>query len=471
MFIFGHICPTWSTITSTGIYYVCVLAGWIVMCIGGIPMSVASVLALAACPLGGYFTADDLMASSMGSSYTVLIIFIFVLVYAFEETRTGEFLVRWVLSRKSINGKPYLFTAMFLLVIIVIGSIIGSFGIIMLAIAVLENLCLVSGMKQQSDYIRFLLFSVVALSGITEALFPFRPFALLYSGIFNDALAQYNMAISDIGYLSTSLIIAIVDFVLLLAVGRFILKPDMSQLKSLDVTTLQTEEFKKMSLKQIIVLVIVLVSFFHPFIVEILPEGSSLYAFLNTMGQPLFMGFMVALLCLVRIGGKPILNPAVAFTKGVNWNVTFGMGAVLTVGAAVSAEKSGFSSWLLSLLGGMFDSMGVIPIIIIVALLSCVVTQFFNNATAAVILSTVLAAASGTLLATGVDVSIFPAIITVGTFSACLLPCSSGQSAIMLGTKIFEGSEGQRWALTKGMVILTAVVISVMTGGVVRAIL
>lgn len=115
MFGFGYVCPTWGSVTRMGVQYLGILIGWIVMCAFGIPMSMASVMSIAACALPGYYTAATVITGSIGSSFTVQALFIFVLVYVFEESGTGEFLVRWILSRRFINGRPYLFTACFCL--------------------------------------------------------------------------------------------------------------------------------------------------------------------------------------------------------------------------------------------------------------------------------------------------------------------------------------------------------------------
>lgn len=467
MFVFGHICPTWATVTRMGVQYLGILIGWIVMCAFGIPMSMASVMSIAACTLPGYFTAATAITGSIGSSFTIQALFIFVLVYVFEESGTGEFLVRWILSRKFINGRPYLFTACFLLAIIVIGSCIGSFGALMITITVLENVATVTGMKKQDDWIRFLLVSVVGLSGITEIMYPFKPYAQLYSGIFNSTLSSIGTSVSGTTYLLTSITIAVISYILLLLVARFVFKFDLTKIKELDVTTLQTDEFKKMKPNQIIILFAIIISFFHPFIVMLLPEGSAAYNFLNNMGQALFMALVISILSLIRIDGKPLMNPAVAFAKGVNWNVIFAVGSVLVVGAGISADESGITAWLLEVFSGSLGKMGIIPVMIIVSLLGCFITQFFSNASTAIILLTALAPMAVVMYQDGINVSVFVATIGIGTLSACLLPCGSGQAAIMFGTDFFNGADGQRWALSKGLIIAITIAIAVTLAGVI----
>lgn len=106
MFVAGYFIPTWGPVTRMGVQYLCIMIGWIYMSIvtGGLLLS--SVIALTACVIPGYYTAASIVSTTLGNSITLLMIFIFIMVYIFQKTQTGEFLVRWLLSRKVVNGRP-----------------------------------------------------------------------------------------------------------------------------------------------------------------------------------------------------------------------------------------------------------------------------------------------------------------------------------------------------------------------------
>ncbi len=466
MFIAGYIVPTWGPVTRLGVQYLCIMIGWIYMSVVMGGLLLPSVLSLAACVIPGYFTSSTIVSTTLGNSITLLMIFIFIMVYIFQKTKTGEFLVRWLLSRKIVNGRPYLFTAFFLIAVIVIGSVIGSFGILLLAIAILTAISEVSGMNKTNDWIRFLLLATVALSGTTEVLFPFKPYSVLYMSIFDAQLNTIGTACDGNVWLITSIIMAVLSFVMLMITARFIFKFDLTKIKTLDVSSLQTDEFKKMSKKQIIVLIAVIVSFFYPFILMIIPEETALYNLLNGVGQYLFMGIIICLLCLIKVDGEPIAEINDVFKNGTNWQIIFAVGAVLAIGGAMAADECGVATWLLSIFEALLGDMSIAMIIIIVGLLSCIITQFFSNSATAILFLTALAPLAVVLYQQGINVSVLPALIGTGTLTACLLPSGSGQSAIMIGTDIFEGS-GQKWILSKGLVILAAVVIAIILGSVI----
>lgn len=93
MFVAGFIIPTWGPVTRMGVQYLCIMVGWIYLSIitGGLLLS--SVIALTACVIPGYYTAASIVTTTLGNSITLLMIFIFIMVYIFQKTKTGEFLV------------------------------------------------------------------------------------------------------------------------------------------------------------------------------------------------------------------------------------------------------------------------------------------------------------------------------------------------------------------------------------------
>lgn len=466
IFVLGHIIPTWGPVTRMGVQYISIMVGWIWLCVLEGSLLLPSVLAMVGCLIPGYFTAATLVSATLGNSITILMIFIFILVYIFQQSKTGDFLVRWLLSRKVVNGRPYLFTAFFLLAIIVIGSVIGSFGIILLAIAILYAIVDVAGMEKKHDWVRFLLISTVALSGVTEIMYPFKPYAVLYNSIFDAQLNTIGTQVSGSTWTITAVIISLLCFALLMLLARFVFKFDLTKIKTLDVSLLQTDEYKKMSKKQIIVLVTVLITFFYPFILQLMPKENVVYNLLNGIGQYFAMAFAVCILCLIRVDGEPVCDANDIFKNGTNWGIIFGVGAVLAIGGALSSDDCGVSAWLLSIFENLFSGMSPVLIIAIVAVLCCFVTQFFSNSATAIIFLTALAPLAVTLYQQGVNVSVFTPIIGIGTLTACLLPSGSGQSAIMLGTDIFA-DDGQKWALSKGILVLLAVAVGVILAGVI----
>ena len=67
-------------------------------------------------------------------------------------------------------------------------------------------------------------------------------------------------AVSGTTWTITAVVISVLSLVLLMLLARFVFRFDMSKLKSLDVSLLQTEEFKHMTKQQVIVLVSIILT-------------------------------------------------------------------------------------------------------------------------------------------------------------------------------------------------------------------
>jgi len=466
-FVFGYICPTWATVTPMGTKILGALIGWLILAATGFGLLIPSLIALVAVQLAGCYTAADIFAKGIGSNVNVLVIFIFVLVDVFSSTKTAEYIVRWFLSRKFVNGHPYTLTATFLITMVALGTIVGSLGIIMLAVVLLENIASIAGVNKKDDWIRFLLLSIVALSGVTELLFPFKAFSQIFIGLFNSSLATINTSVNSGYYMLTGALVAVFAIILLMLEARFMFHFNFDKLRTMDTSVLHTGEFAKMSKKQLVVLITVLLAFFYPFVIMVFPAESNIYTTLNGVGQALFMGLCIAFLGIVRIDDEPIMEPAKAFARGVNWDIVFAIASVTLLGNALGSDAAGFTPWLLGIFTEIFNSIGIVPIMILTAIVSCFLTQIFSNLATGMILASVLAPLSILLYDRGINVSVFPAIIGIGVTSACLIPAGSGQSAMMLSTNIFE--DGGGWAIKKGLLVLTAVTIACTISGIIVA--
>lgn len=464
MFIFGYICPTWSVVTRLGVKMLGVFLGWLVLSLSGYGLLVPSLLAMLACILTGYYDAEAVIAS-VGSSTMYLLVCIFIMVHFFAESKTGEYLVRWLLSRKIFKGKPYLLTFAFLLTMELIGTIIGALGIIVLTIAILKSLADVLGMEKGDPWFRFLLLCVVAFSGTAELALPFKATAIFFMNVFNGVLNSSGLAINPMHHLVVGVVTILLNAVLSLLLAKFAFRFDLEKVRAIDGSALQDGEFKKIKPSQVIVLVLTVLGFFYPVIIMVFP--AAIYEQLNAFGQGMFMTLCICLLAFLRIGGEKVVDIGDAFARGISWDAIFAGGAISLVGSALGASATGFSDWMLQLFGPMFSNLGIVGTIILLVVISCVVTQVFSNLATGLLLSYIIAPLCIQFNARGFNISIFPALISIGAMSACLLPSGGGTAAVALGSDIFR--DDPKWTLRHGIPVLVAAIVSLVISGIICA--
>ena len=132
MFGFGQL-PAVEPITPLGMKiigaFLGMLYGW--STVGLIWPSVLGLLAIA---FSGYAPLKTIWASSFGNDNVVQFIFIFVFAGAVEAHGITKFIAYWILTRKAIVGKPWLFNLAYLLAIALLGALTSSSPAIILGL-------------------------------------------------------------------------------------------------------------------------------------------------------------------------------------------------------------------------------------------------------------------------------------------------------------------------------------------------
>ena len=123
MFVFGYVCPTWSTVTPVGLKVLGAFIGWLILVIAGKGMVIASCLAFFAFALSGSQTPAELLAAGFGSTGLLQFLYAFLLTGAFTRSGAGEGIVRWALSRKALNGRPMLFRLVWWTAMTILGAL------------------------------------------------------------------------------------------------------------------------------------------------------------------------------------------------------------------------------------------------------------------------------------------------------------------------------------------------------------
>ena len=112
MFGFGYL-PAISPITPAGMRILGVFIGSIYMW-SFLDILWPSLLGLVALCLTGYAPMGTIMQTSFGDSVSILIILSMVLFGAIQDADVTNYISRWFLTRKIINGRPIMFSFIFI---------------------------------------------------------------------------------------------------------------------------------------------------------------------------------------------------------------------------------------------------------------------------------------------------------------------------------------------------------------------
>lgn len=462
MFVFGWVCPTWATVTREGLLILGAFVGWLILVIAGRGMVVAGGLGFLALIISGYGTPKDLFAAGFGSVNTILMIYTFIFATAFTDSGAGEKIVRYVLSRKILSGKPWLFTFLFITIMCVVSLIAGLVPVLLLTFGLGITVAKLVGYEPQHDWCRFLFLSVVMLAGTASAFFPFKGGALMNLAIIESYLVDGVGKVDHLQYMVFAALNQILAIVLFLVYAKVVMRMDLSALKKLDVDTIVGGMDLKLNTRQLTITIVMIIAFLYPALLMVIPADTAAYAFFNNIGHATVMGASVCALALVKIGGEPVINVEKVIGPKVMWGAVWAMAYVTCAASAVASDMAGIKTWLAALLESTIGALPFTVILLLFTLIVVFLTQVFSNMATAAIVSAVVAPMVPMFVANSINITPLACMICAGVMTASITPGGSAFSAMMLAEPTFSEGNGSAWAISRGSMLLLVYTVSVL---------
>ena len=395
----------------------------------------ASIMAVVALGFLGYDGMSNVLISWMGNAVVVQTLFMMVIGEALHTNGVTTYMARFFLTRKSINGKPWLFTFVICLGCFLISAFVSAWAPIFIFWPVLYDVFQEVGYEKGEKYPTI---AVILVAASTLLGFPVPPYMgniLLLIGNYATLTAELPggaVLINSATYLCTVVLLGIVLCAALVLVAKFILRPDVERLKNINIDMLKEKNpLPPMSVQQkvlswgFVVLVVLLL------LPCVLPKTIGWVAFLSANSVGLCV-FACALLGALRIQGKPAMDlPAVV--KNISWSTYFMCATAIYLGGALTSADTGITAFLSYVLNPMFSSLSPIAFTIIFLLAGFILTNICNSLVIAILMQPVLAAFAAS---SGMDTTVVCMLMMytiLGT--AFITPAASPFSAILFSNK------------------------------------
>lgn len=388
--------------------------------------SLIGILALGFC---GYAPLGQVLMSAFGNSISILILFALVLFGCIQDAGVVRYISRWFLTRKIINGRPVMFSFVFIYTNYVLVALSASvMPLLILMWSILYGLLKEVGYKKGDAYTSIMVVGCFLGTICGQAAKPFTGSVLVMNG------AYKNVTGVEIDYLPYMLLGVILSTMLIAAYAlliKFVFKPDMSKIAGISTEHFSKEPLPPMTLVQKIFATCLVSYLVLVLLPSVLPKDMAFAQLLSTLGAHGVAIAIMFVLCFFKIDGKPI----VVFkekAKHIPWDIYFLLSAVMVVAAAFSMPTTGITAFLKNMLEPL---LGGHPsyLFSIIALVFCIaITQFANNGLMAVILMPVIAPFC---VENGTNFSALAAMMMFGLHLAALTPAASPIAAILYGNK------------------------------------
>jgi len=462
MFVFGLICPTWSTITPLGVKAIGIFIGGVWMIATGFGMVAPSLLIMFAIVLTGFQTGREIITATLGSETVWQLIIIFVVLFALSESGADAVLARKMISSKALNGKPVLFTIVFFIAITALGALASALGAYMFSIAMINSIAETVGYDNTTQWKKSMYTGAIVTASVGGGILPFKGMALmifnLLKGDEKSGLVAAGVQIDQVSYMIAAIIAGLLIAIAFGLCIKPLFKADMSKLKGADVAAITSQGGTKFNKRQIWTLLLFVIGILYSIVMIWYPKTAASYKLVNGIGQGFWFVLMAILMFFIHIDGEPLLNLDKAMGKAVNWGIVLAVCAFTAVGMMVSNKELGVQPWLSGIMNSLFGNMPFPLFVVVLVLLTMILTNVFSNTATAVIIGTVVGPILIKFGQAGINVSCIIPGIVMSALCAFIMMAAGGSAPLFLATDTMQ--ENPKWIFKWGFLVFPIVTIA-----------
>ncbi len=458
MFVAGWFCPTWGGITRQGVQAIIMFLGCIWLVGNGFGLTMPCLLLMFAMLLTGYMTGDELVASTLGTANVWQLIMVFVLLYALSKSEADQVLARWLISRKSLNGRPVLFSCVFMLAVTLMAALASALGSFLFCIALVDSIGKTVGYENDSQWKRAMVTGVVIMSSLGGGILPFKGLALLIYNLMASGVMEAGLHIDPISYMISAGLSGILVSIAYGLSLKPLFRVDFSKLQNADIAKICSQGSTRFNKRQVAAFGFFILGILYSVVQVWIPETMPGYEVFTSIGQGFWFGFMVCLMGFIHIDGAPLLDGEKAFKESVNWSVVLSVCAFTAMGGMIADENLGIRGWMSGVIEVVCKDMPFPLFVFALVTVTLVLTNFFSNTALAVIVGAMMGPFIidyGIIL--GINTScVIPAIV-MSALCAYLTMAGGGSAPLYLSLDCIR--EKPRWVWTYGLLAVPVVTV------------
>lgn len=328
----------------------------------------------------------NLFKNSFGSDTFVFLLCTFICTYALSTTNVIKKISIWFITNKLAKKGPWWFVTMYTFSIIILGMFISPSVLFVMLLPILneiyKNCNIQKGSKIGTMLMLILAFGVSISSGMTPIA---HVFPIISMGIYETAT---GLVISYAEYMLIAIPIGLITTILMLLVFRFILRPNMDELKLDNINNLDTStKLNKRDIWTLIIFITMVLLWILPSLLKgIWP---AFYNLINGYGTafPALIG--VVIMSLIKIENKPLVSIGEACKNGVPFSSLIMCAGTLALSYALMSDAVGLKVFLNSNLSASLGSLPAYALLIIFVIWATLQTNVSSNMVTATLVTSV----------------------------------------------------------------------------------
>lgn len=265
-----------------------------------------SLLGIVAMMFSDYGNFTTILAASFGNFTVWSAVFMMAVFGVIEQYGLNDYIVRWILTRKIINGRPWVFTFVWFFTVWVMSVICSPFPMIFMFWGLTYKLSEDLGYKKGDSYIMMLLFGIIMAAALSSAILPFKSWILQINGIWTSMSGASAFTYGQ--HLTLVIPIALCTIIGYVFLMRFVFKADVKPLANINAEMFNQKPLPKMDTIQKFLLWYIPIIILVLFAPSVLPKTWKITELLSSAGVAGLSMLFFVVLCLIRKDGKSIVD-------------------------------------------------------------------------------------------------------------------------------------------------------------------
>jgi len=391
MFGFGFL-PTFGEITELGMrvlgVFIGVLWGWIF-----IEMIWPSILALIALGMTGYTTVSGAFSSGFGNVTLLTVFLSFLFTALLDSCKVTDYLASKFLSAKIIIGKPWAMITMFFVADFILSVFISPVATMFMLWATFIKIAELVGYEKGDKLVGFMIAGIVFVGNCSSMVLPFKPTPVIFTGFL---FSTTGLTPEYLPYALFVAIMTVVHIALLILVGKFILKLDVSKLGG------EEDRFgylrgAKAGMEQKIGIAFVAVLITALFLPSFLPKNWAITGLLSNWGLIGTIGLILVVSTILRKPDGESFCSLKNLCVGVGWDLLWLLIATFPIAGALNAPECGIMATILAFVTPIMSAIPPMLLVLICMLILGLAAQVISGVVLAAMFIPLLSPLYGTM--------------------------------------------------------------------------
>ena len=374
----------------------------------------------------GAMTANQVWAGSMGHFSVITMIVFMILNYCLLQTGVINLVCSWFTTRKIVRNRPYVFLFMFFASMMVLGLFMDNLSLAVIYVGITEVMGQKLGLKKGDPFFVCMFMGVMWVCDVISIASPIAHApCLILMGMMS---SQLGITVSYGQWLLLGIPFAILMLGVIMLTVRF-WKPDTTAYVNYDVEAEKANMKpldRKGKLSAVVFILAIALILLPELLVSVAPGFSTYW---KTCGVVVPAILAIAVLCIVRVGGAPVLDVKAAL-KSLPMGAIIFAGVVCVMSTPITSELTGINVWLSNILQPLVSGLSPFLIVFLLCVFALVMTNFLSNVVTMVLFFNI-----GVALLSGgsVNLGMFSILIGIMSSIACLTPAACAPMPLVFG--------------------------------------